>query len=144
MKMQATTSHPQNEQKPPPTTPKTKFGREKKDSNHLKIWPLNHKFEHKPPAIHNIWALNHKSDQTTQKKAKKTHKPILKTQKPTKPNRNFRKSRRSELKKGWDERSPPPFVAVASGDVWNLKELGHGDEGSHHRDGGDKRSWRQR
>ena len=104
--MQATTSHPPNEQKPPPTTPKPPppnkheplnhlqrpknqiWKREKIQplNHHLKIWSLNHKSEHKPQAIYNIWALNYKFDQTNQKKAKKTHKPILKTQKPTEPN----------------------------------------------------------
>ena len=57
MQMQATTSHPQNEQTPPPITPKTKFGREKKDNHHLKMWPLNHKSKHKPLAIHKYMSI---------------------------------------------------------------------------------------
>ena len=70
---------------------------------------------HKPPIIHNIWAFNHKSDLTTpittQKKAKKTHKPILKTQKPTKP-----KHRSDDLGHGGDKRA---WVAM-QGWPWSL------------------------
>lgn len=107
---------------------KTDHKQGKKDSHHHdQLQPTNHHpkilvLNHQQPT--NI-TLNHKIDKKLTKPPKRKQTQI-ESPWPKNPYKILRTFGGNELEKGWDERSPPPLVAMASGNVWGLEELDYG------------------